>query len=277
MEKLKKIASVQDISCLGKCSLTVALPVISACGVECSIIPTAILSTHTGGFTNFTYHDLTSEIPLIISHWKTLNVKFDGLYSGFLGSINQIDLVKKFFTDFKGDGKILVDPAMADNGKMYSLFDTEFAKEMKTLCEVADIIIPNITEACFLTDTPYFEDHSDLDKISSLMEKLEKIAPTVILTGVSTEKNKLGAAVKQMGKNISYHMNDKIEGYFHGTGDLFASTLFAAFIRGNTIEKATDIAVEFVVSSILETKTQDTEKKFGVAFELAIPKLISLL
>ncbi|MFI3167539.1 MAG: pyridoxamine kinase [Bacillota bacterium] len=277
MEKLKLVASVQDISCLGKCSLTVALPVISACGVECSIIPTAVLSTHTGGFEGFTYCDLTSEIEKIYTHWQTLDRKFDALYSGFLGR-DQIDIVCDFFAKFKTDDNIiLVDPAMADNGVMYSLFDEAFALEMKKVCAMADIIIPNITEACFLTGSEYFSDASDMEKIESLIKKLLEISPCVVLTGVSTAEGMLGACVATRDGKISYHQNKKVDGHFHGTGDLFASTFLASHLRGKTLEEATQIAVDFVFEAICETKAQGNEAKYGPCFELAVPKLIEML
>ncbi len=277
MEKLKLVASVQDISCLGKCSLTVALPVISACGVECSIIPTAVLSTHTGGFEGFTYCDLTSEMEKIYSHWQTINRKFDALYTGFLGR-DQIDIVCDFFTKFKtADNIIMVDPAMADNGEMYSLFDKEFAYEMKKVCSMADIIVPNITEACFLTNTEYFEDVTNKEKIKSLTDKLLEIAPCVVLTGVSTCEGKLGACVATRNGEITYHQNGKVDGHFHGTGDLFASTLLASHLRGKSIQDSAQIAVDFVYESILETKAQKSEAKYGPCFELVIPKLVEML
>ncbi|MFI3128791.1 MAG: pyridoxamine kinase [Bacillota bacterium] len=277
MEKLKLVASVQDISCLGKCSLTVALPVISACGVECSIIPTAVLSTHTGGFEGFTYCDLTAEMEKIYTHWQTLPRKFDALYTGFLGK-DQIDIVCDFFSKFKTpDNIILVDPAMADNGVMYSIFDEAFARDMKKVCEKADIIIPNITEACFLTGTEYFTDIDNKEKIEHLVSKLLEIAPCVVLTGVVAGEGMLGACVATRGGEISYHQNQKIDGHFHGTGDLFASTFLASHLRGKSLACATQIAVDFVYESILETKNQANEAKYGPAFELAIPKLIEMI
>ena len=148
MSAQKRVAAIHDISGFGKCSLTVALPIISAAGIETTIMPTAVLSTHTGGFTGYTYRDLTGDLRAIAEHWKSLELHFDAIYSGFLGSFEQIDIVKDFIDMFRADGNItVVDPAMADNGQMYSLFNMEFAKAMASLCAKADIVVPNITEA----------------------------------------------------------------------------------------------------------------------------------
>ena len=172
----KKVLAINDISCVGRCSLTVALPIISSAGVECSILPTAILSTHTGGFTNYTFQDFTSQMMPIANHWKSLGIKFDSLYTGFLGSKEQIDVVVKIVRNFKSDTNLLiVDPAMADNGEMYKIFDLEFAKEMKKLCYGADIIVPNITEACFLTGISYEKGPHNVEFIDKLIDKLGKL------------------------------------------------------------------------------------------------------
>ena len=151
MENQKRLVAINDISGFGKCSLTVALPIISAAGIETICMPTAVLSTHTGGFTGYTYRDLTCDMPDISAHWKSIDLKPDAIYSGFLGSFDQIDIVKKFAEDFKRDDNLFIaDPCMADHGKMYTLFDKKFAKAMVSLCAKADIILPNITEACFM-------------------------------------------------------------------------------------------------------------------------------
>ena len=175
---MKRIVTVQDISCVGKCSLTVALPIISAMGVEAAIIPTAVLSTHTM-FSGFTVKDLTDQIDPITKHWQDEKIDFDAIYTGYLGSFEQIDLMKKMFGEFKTDKSItFVDPAMGDHGKLYPAFDEKFAKHMATLCAEADIIVPNITEACFMTGTEYKEDYDEayvkelLKKLSGLGAKL---------------------------------------------------------------------------------------------------------
>ena len=159
---MKRVVSIQDISCLGKCSLTVALPIISAMGVETCVVPTAVLSTHTGGFSGFTFHDLTQEVAPIADHWAKEGISFDAIYTGYLGSFEQIHLVSQFFDRFGGqDTLIYVDPAMADNGVLYTGFTPEFAKEMGKLCGKADVIVPNLTEASFMLGVDYVgEDYS---------------------------------------------------------------------------------------------------------------------
>ena len=183
----KKVLAINDISCVGRCSLTVALPIISSVGVECSILPTAILSTHTGGFTNYTFCDFTDHMLPIAAHWKSLDVKFDAIYTGFLGSFEQVDVVKEIVGKFKNENNlVVVDPAMADNGKMYAIFDLAFANKMKELCYGADVLCPNITEACFLTDTPYESAPHSKEFIQTLIDKLRTLnIKAVVLTGVN--------------------------------------------------------------------------------------------
>ena len=185
---MKRIVTIQDISCVGKCSLTVALPIISAMGVETAIIPTAVLSTHTM-FKNFTVKDLTDQIEPITNHWKNEEIGFDALYTGYLGSFEQIDLMKKMFEEFKTDSNItFVDPAMGDHGKLYPAFDEAFAKHMATLCAVADIVVPNVTEACFMTGAEYKEVYDEA-YAKDLLKRLSDLgAKIAILTGVSFEE-----------------------------------------------------------------------------------------
>ena len=173
MENQKRLVAINDISGFGKCSLTVALPIISAAGVETICMPTAVLSTHTGGFTGYTYRDLTCDMPDISAHWKSIDLKPDAIYSGFLGSFDQIDIVKKFAEDFKREDNLFIaDPCMADHGKMYAIFDEKFAKAMAELCSKADIILPNITEACFMTDTEFVDGLHTEEYIEKLLNNL---------------------------------------------------------------------------------------------------------
>ncbi len=208
---MKRVISVQDISCFGKCSLTVALPVISAMGVECAIIPTAVLSTHTGGFTGFTFRDLSTDIPSILDHWKSINLTADALYSGYLGSIDQVDVMTDFFDNFRSDNTIvLVDPVMGDAGKLYTGFDKAFAKKMAELCRHADVIVPNLTEACFLLDIPYREDMS-LDEQKDILRRLSAFGSRhAVLTGVKPEQGKQGALAYDAKEDVftSYYAED---------------------------------------------------------------------
>ena len=280
MERQKRIAAIHDISGFGKCALTVALPVISAAGIEVSVIPTAILSTHTGGLQGYTHLDLTDEMPKIAKHWESLGLTFDAVYSGYLGSERQIDIVSKFIETFKTDKNIaIVDPAMADNGRMYALLDMQFANSMKRLCQKADIIVPNMTEAAFLLDRDYFHGPYAKEYIESTVRELSKMGPQkVVLTGVCFGENTIGAASYDAETDtVSYYFRNRVEGMFHGTGDVFASALTAALLRGKTLQKATEIAVDFTVDSIERTAKGGTDHRYGVDFERGLGNLIKVL
>ncbi len=272
MEKQKRALAIHDISCVGRCSLTVALPIISAAGVDCGVLPTSILSTHTGGFQGFTFRDLTEDIVPIAEHWKTLDLKFDALYSGFLGSFEQIDLVAKLFEDFKTpDNIILVDPVMADNGVLYSIYSPEMAKGMAKLCAKADIIVPNLTEAAFVLDEPYKGESLTREEVEALLAKLSALGPKkVVLTGISFNEGRLGAACWDDGK-MHYCDCERVEGYFHGTGDVFGSALLGGLLNGMTLEEATRLAVNYTHKCITLTVEAEQEKRYGVCFERALP------
>ncbi|MDI3536327.1 MAG: pyridoxine kinase [Eubacteriaceae bacterium] len=278
--KQKRIAAIHDISCVGRCSLTVALPILSAAGIDTGILPTAVLSTHTGGFENFTYRDLTEDITPIASHWKSLDLKFDALYSGFLGSYEQIDLVSNLFELFKDqDTLILVDPVMADNGEFYSVYSPEMAKGMARLCQKADIIVPNLTEAAFMLDEPYCGEDYDENYVKELLKRLSDLgARKIVLTGISYEPDRLGAAsFDSKTGDYSYVHNEKISDHFHGTGDVFGSTLLAALLNGFDLNDAAQIAVDYTREAIIKTLLYDQERRYGVCFEKAIPFLLKQL
>lgn len=278
MKPQKRVLAIHDISCIGKCSLTVALPIISASGAECSILPTSVLSTHTGGFEGYTFKDLTEEIVPITNHWKSLGIKVDAIYTGYLGSFEQIDLMKQIFTEFRTeDNLICVDPVMGDNGVLYSLFDAEFAKGMASLCGKADLIMPNLTEAPYMTGLPYKEKDYDESYILNMLEALHNLgAEKVVLTGVSFDDTLLGAAASENGK-VTYMMNDHIEGYYHGTGDVFGSALVGAMANDKPLEDAVKIAVDYTVACIRRTKEAATEARYGVCFEQVLPRYIDML
>lgn len=279
MEKQKRLVAINDISGFGKCSLTVALPLISAAGIETVCMPTAVLSTHTGGFSGYTYRDLTADMPLITNHWKSLDLKFDAIYSGFLGSFDQIEIVKNFVDNFKTDKNIFIaDPCMADLGKMYALFDEKFAKEMTSLCAKADIILPNITEACFMTGNNYVDGvQTESFIISLLRDLLSTGAKEVVLTGVSFENNKLGAACMGGDGVPHYYFSERIDGNFHGTGDVFASAFSGALLNGFSLYDSMAIAVRFTCDCIKRTKESDNPVNYGVDFERGIPLLLKEL
>ena len=272
---MKRAVTIQDISCVGKCSLTVALPIISAMGIETAVIPTAVLSTHTM-FNDFTFRDLSADIPLVQKHWKDEKIKFDAIYTGYLGSIKQIDMLKDFFKEFKTDNNfIFIDPVMGDNGKLYKGFNQEFADEMAKLCSLADIIVPNLTEASYMLHREYKEKYSE-NEIKEMLIELSKLGPKqVILTGVSFKENELGVMTydKETNKFYSY-FREKIQVKYHGTGDIFASTLVGALVNEKTLEESLKIAVDYVWETINDTYIEKKEDAYGVNFETKIPYLI---
>jgi pyridoxine kinase len=273
---MKRIVTIQDISCVGKCSLTVTLPIISAMGIETAAIPTAVLSTHTA-FKNFTYRDLTGDLPKIAKHWKQEKFNFDGIYTGYLGSIEQIDILKEFFKQFKTpDNFIFIDPVMADNGKLYAGFDANFVKEMKKLCKMADIIVPNLTEASYMLEKEYKEIYSE-QEIKDILIELSNLGPKyVVLTGVSFKDNKLGVMSYNKETNEFFtYFKEKIPAKYHGTGDIFASTLVGAITNNNTLEEGLKIAVDYVWETINDTYKTNKKDAYGVNFETKIPYLIN--
>ncbi|NLL62838.1 MAG: pyridoxamine kinase [Ruminococcaceae bacterium] len=277
---MKRIVSIQDISCIGKCSLTVALPVISAAGFETAIIPTAVLSTHSAFQSEFTFYDLTSQIGPISKHWKEEKFEFDAIYTGYLGSFDQIELVKKFFDDFKRpDTKIVVDPVMGDAGELYKGFTPKFAKEMATVCAKADVAIPNLTEACFMLEEEYIGEGYSREYIENILRKLAALGPKyVALTGMSFEEDKLGVVCydKENDRFFEYY-NEKIPVRYHGTGDVFTSSFLGAFMNDMTVEDSFKIAVEFTFEAIMKTVEDKDGNWYGVNFEEALPKYMELL
>lgn len=279
-ERQKKAITIQDISCLGRCSLTVALPILSAAGIETMIVPTAILSTHTGGFTGYTFRDLTEDIDPICEHWKTLQVRADALYTGYLGSRDQQQQIARIFDDFsKGDPMILVDPAMADEGELYPAFDFAFARGMSSLVARASITVPNITEACLMLEKDYPGANYNKAWIEQTLRELSDLGPRqVVLTGVSFEDDLLGAAAYDRADDTThYYFTQKIPGYYHGTGDIYSSTLLAALLNDKPLKEAIGIACEYTVGAIKRTAAAGTEPRFGVEFEREIPHLLDML
>jgi pyridoxine kinase len=273
---MKRILTVQDISCLGKCSITIALPVISALGTECVILPTAVLSNHTL-FKSFTVKDLSDQIGPICEKWIDEDVKFDGVYTGYLGTVEQIEMMKKLFDTFGKDGIVFVDPVMADNGKLYPAFDMEYAKKNTELCSHADIIVPNITEACFMTGMDYREEY-DESYIKELLERLTKLgAKITVLTGVSLSEGKTGVMGYDREHDEFYtYQNDKVGAMFHGTGDLFSSTVIGEIMRGRDWKDAMRIAADYTAHTIQVTLDDPKKPWYGVDFEATIPYLINM-
>ncbi|MBP5433381.1 pyridoxamine kinase [Ruminococcus sp.] len=274
---MKKIVTIQDISCFGKCSLTVALPIISAMGIETAVIPTAVLSTHTGeGFKNYTFRDLTSDIPSIAAHWKSMDLNFDALYTGYLGSPEQVDIVSNFFDDFgTNENRIIVDPVLGDAGRLYAGFTKSFVEKMKKLCARADYIMPNMTEVSFLLDIPYTETYSEEYVMDVLRRLAELGCKTPVITGVHYDDIKQGAAAYNSENDRFYFSFDKNINYrFHGTGDIFSSVFTGACTLGMDIQQCLDIAVKFTLDCIEATIPHIDETWYGSCFELCLGKLI---
>lgn len=276
---MKRIVTVQDISGVGKCSLTVALPIISAMGVETSVLPTAVLSTHTA-FKDFTFRDLTSDIEPILRHWNDQKFTFDAIYTGYLGSKEQIDLMSDMFDHYKKQGTlILVDPCMADNGSLYPGFTKGFAKEMAHLCGKADIIVPNMTEASYLLDIPYIENGYDEAYIKDILLRLSALgAKKVAIKGITLKEGMYGVySYDSETKNFTSYYHKRLAQNFHGTGDIFASVVVGALMNDYTLENALKLAADYVVESIEETLKSDNPNWYGVNFETAFPYLLKRL
>ncbi len=278
MNNATKILTIQDISCFGQCSITVALPVVSAFGIETAILPSAVLSTHTSGFTDFTVRDLTEDLPEIKKHWEKEGIDFDAIYTGFIASIEQLDYIKDIIDSrLKPEGLVFVDPAMADHGEFYNGFDQEFADKMGELCKLGDYILPNTTEACYILHKPWKEEFTKEEMLEMANELSEFTKRYVILKGDTHKENELGMIVLDKQENtceIVY--NERIDYVSHGTGDVFASAFVGSTMVGKTPTAAAKVAGEFTKKAIEKT-IGDENHWYGVKFEQAIPELYSLL
>ncbi len=275
---MKRILTVQDISCVGRCSLTVALPIISAAGVEAGVLPTAVLSTHTA-FPKFTFCDLTGEIEKISKAFEELSIDFDAIYTGYLGSFRQLSLVSELIDRHKTDKcAVVIDPAMADNGKLYTGFTPDFARAMAGLSAKADLVVPNLTEACFMLDIPYPESYTE-DYIRDILKKLCGLgAKRAALTGISFDPSKLGAyAYDSTTDSYFSYFNDKMPVAYHGTGDIFASATLGAMMCGHSVESALAVAVDYTLECIKLTMQDENRRTYGVNFEEALPYYIERL
>ena len=272
-----RLLTIQDISCVGQCSLTVALPVVSACGIETAILPSSVLSNHTAqGFSGWTFHDLTDDMPKILERWLKENISFSAFYTGYV-SPSQIPYILEIIEKTGRENALrIVDPVMADNGKMYAGFDDDFPQEMKKLCVGADVILPNLTEASFLLGVPYVGNNYDKAYIENMLKSLHALgAKNVVLTGVSFDEKKLGVASYD-GKSVEYYFTEKLNVSMHGTGDAYASAFTGALLRGKNLNEAAAIGADFVVESIKKT-IDDKDHWYGVKFEKALPYLIERL
>lgn len=275
----KQVLAIHDLSCVGRCSLTVALPVLSAAGLHVSVLPTALLSTHTGEFTGYTNLDLTQEIAKIYAHFQTLPLRFDGLYSGFLGSWEQLALVEDVFAHYRrADTLLLVDPVMADHGKLYATYTETLARDMGRLCRQADVIVPNLTEAAILLEASYREQPS-FPQVEAMLRALHKRygCRQAVITGILRD-GLLGAAAYDAQRDcVFFHGQPPMDHVFYGTGDVLASALLAGLMRGRSLSQATTLAVDFTYQSMLHTLDNGLPLRYGVAFEQALPMLVRSL
>ena len=270
--KQKRLVTIQDISCFGKCSITVALPVISSLGIETVVLPTAVLSTHTGEFEGYSFHSLCDEFEKIENHWKKLDLNFDAIYVGYIGSEKMIEKVAEFIDYFRKDATVFIDPAMADGGKFYSGLDESYAKKLASLCKKADIICPNFTEALILTGNAPDCKKIDIEKIA---KKLADIAENVIITGIP-DGEAMHTVTYSPGKNVKSITIPHKKGPFYGSGDLFASAFIGMYINGYSLEKATDCACSFVSDCIEKTLDEREKYWYGLKFEQSLRKLTEM-
>lgn len=270
----QRILTIQDISCVGQCSLTVALPILSACGHETAILPSAVLSTHTAGFTGYTFRDLTSDMPAIAAHWQREGLDFAALYTGYLGSAEQIEHVQSIaHRCLQAGAPFIVDPAMADEGKLYPGFDDDFVTAMARLAFSADVILPNITEAALLSGYEYREEY-DRDYIEGLLAALTaKGAKTIVLTGVGYAPGRTGVVVLEDGE-YSYYEHERIEPGSHGTGDVYSSVFVGALLAGHATFDAASLAAEYTVRCIKRTRRDPNNHWYGPEFEPELGWLI---
>ncbi len=272
---MKRIMTIQDVCSVGKCSLTVALPIISAAGVEASVLPTAVLSTHTM-FSKYTFCDLTDEIQKISDTLDELEIGFDAVYTGYLGSFRQLGLVSDFIDRFKTESTtVLIDPVMADNGKLYAGFTPEFAAEMTGLVSKADLVIPNLTEVSFMLGIPYRETY-DEEYVRDVLRRLTALGcPTAAITGISFEEDKIGVYYYDSRcDKYFYYCNEKLPVSYHGTGDIFASATLGGLMRGLSPEDALTLAVDFTLECMKRTVADPDRRFYGVNFEEALPMYI---
>mgnify|MGYP004536225623 CR=1 FL=1 len=279
MNRQLRCAAIHDISCFGKCSLTVALPVLSAAGIECCCIPTAILSTHTGGFRGYTYRDLTYDLLPVARHWCSEGIALDAFYTGYLGSPEQVDIVRRILRMLDPEHKALrlIDPVMGDHGRLYNGFAPDFPLLMRELIAEADVICPNLTEAALLTDRKYMEGPHDPADIKGLLDDLEsRCAGRIVLTGVQLDAGSMGAAVREHGQTF-FVSAKRINGIYHGTGDVFASVLLSCLLNGRSLREAAEFACSFTSDCVRVTQDTMPEVHYGVRFEALLPKLIHTL
>ena len=267
--EIKRVVAINDMSCFGKCSLTVALPVISAFGVEAVPLPTAILSTHTGGFTGFTCLDMTDEMKKIIAHWKTVAFRCDGICTGYFLNPEQVDITYDFIENFKsGNTVVLVDPVMGDNGSLYTGFASDFPQKMRSLCACADVITPNLTEAFLLTGLEYSELQTE-DALNECMKRLSETGTKkAVITGVRKDADTIGYLCEDFVTGEKFEFSHKYEPiHLHGCGDVFSSVLCGGLVKGQSFYDSVKRAADFTERCILTTEADIENHWYGLKFE----------
>lgn len=276
MEKQKRVVLINDISCVGRSSLTAAVPIVSACGLESIPLPTGIFSAHTE-FEGFEYTDLTGQMEKTAAHWKKLGLRFDGICIGYLSEPGQAKLLNDFLIDFKkSDTVCIVDPVMGDNGSFYERITDEYVSDIRCLCSMADVIVPNVTEAELLCERELTKGPHGNDLIGDLLLKLSGICHNkVIITGVEDENNQIGCAYYDSEtKEAGMLFTPKVPGRFPGTGDVFTAAFTAAMLKGKPFKEALQIAMSFTLDSVEKTSESGSERRYGLRFETQLDKLI---
>ena len=271
---MKRIASIQDFSCIGSCSQTIALPVLSSMGVECAALPTALLSAHTA-FDGFVSLDLTPQLPAIMAHWRAMHLRFDAVYTGYLASAEQVGLVGALLDGMdERPALTLIDPVMGDNGALYAGFSDAFPQAMRALCGRADVLTPNVTEACLLTGTAY-SPVQDAAQTRRLLERLLELGcRAAVLTGLRVDGDMAVAALQRDGTGTLVRTS-YIPEVFHGTGDLFASTCAGALVQGAPLERAVRLAADYVALTLRRTVQAPDRRWYGVNFQETLPELMA--
>jgi len=275
---LKRVCTINDFSGFGKCSLTVSIPILSVAGIEVCAMPTAVLSTHTGEFEHYTYRDLTEDLPAYMEHWLSLNIQFAGIYTGYLGSTQQSEMVLQYIHKAKTlQTLIFIDPVMGDHGKLYQNFNEDRVNEMKKLCQNADFIFPNMTEATALAGISYQGNGYDESYIQQIFDGLQKFnVQHIILTGVENDKNQIGVvAIDREIKEKIMFFEHQTPGNFHGTGDVFASFFIAGILNALNFKRSLKMALELTNEAVRRTWARQTPLREGLDFEHVLPNLIS--
>lgn len=273
-----RVAAVHDISCFGRCSLTVIMPILSCMGIQVCPLPTAVLSTHLGGFKELAFCDFTDHMPAFFEHWKKEGITFDCIYSGFLASEEQMKVVHNFIDEFSQNTPlVIVDPVMGDNGKLYSTYTDIMQEQMKNLIKKANIITPNYTEACFLLGETYKEKSCGKEELQDWLRRLAEFGPDiVVMTGIPWEENKiLNIGYDRRNKVFWEVLNEYIPAHYPGTGDVFASVLLGGLLKGKELPVAMKRAADFVALAIQASFAAQTPTREGVMLELVLPKLCS--